>query len=446
MSILPRFTTLPHRQAWHLAWPMILSNISVPLMGLADTAMLGHLDSPLYLGAVAIGANLLALFYWMFAFLRMSSTALTGQAYGAGNETGISLQLLQGGLFALLPALVLILSSSLLLPVGLAVMAEDVELRQLAMEYCQIRIFSAPAVFLTYVLIGWFIGLQNTRWPLFITVISNLINLFLDYLFIVEFGWAHKGAAQATLIAEYSALLIGLSCIFYRYRNYITLLTKIPALTRSIKLTAVLTLNANLFVRTLVLLLVFNFLIMQSANQGATILAVNAILMQLMLFVAFALDGYAHAAETMVAHAIGARNAALFFRSSVATTLPALVIAAGLSLTFYLFSNGFIALMSDQDSIRSQASLYFYWLYLLPLVSVGCYMLDGIFIGAGQTRLMLVMMLISVVAVFFPCWWLFRSFENHGLWAAFTLFNFSRTTLMTMAYYSLSTKMQWIQK
>lgn len=440
------FAKLPHKQAWQLAWPMILSNISVPLMGLADTAMLGHLDSPLYLGAVAVGANLLALFYWMFAFLRMSTTALTGQAYGANSNSLITLQLLQGGSLALILSALLLALQGLILPFGLHLMAEDPELRALALGYCEIRIYSAPAVFLTYVLIGWLIGLQNTRLPLVITVIANLLNLFLDYLFIVEFGWAHRGAALATLLAEYSALIIAVLGISIYHREHIKVNTTLRVLLSKLKPLNFLSLNTDLFIRTTILLLVFNFVIMQSAKQGEIILAVNAIIMQLMLFVAFALDGYAHAAESMIAQAIGAKSLSRFFRASVASTLPAIVIAVCIACGFYFFRDELIFIMSDHQSIQESTQSYFFWLYLLPLVSVGCYMLDGIFIGASQTRLMLITMIISVVFIFFPCWWLFSDFKNHGLWAAFTLFNFSRTSLMTLAYYSLSRKERWINR
>lgn len=415
-------------------------------MGLADTAMLGHLDNPLYLGAVAVGANLLALFYWMFAFLRMSTTALTGQAYGAGSNSLITLQLLQGAGLALILSALLLALQSLILPLGLFVMADDPELRAFSLAYCEIRIYSAPAVFLTYVLIGWLIGLQNTRLPLVITVVANLLNLFLDYLFIVEFAWAHRGAALATLIAEYSALFIAVLGICKYHRQHLALNYTLRALWNKLKPLGFLALNTNLFIRTTILLLVFNFVIMQSARQGEVILAVNAIMMQLMLFVAFALDGYAHAAESMVAQAIGARSVLRFFKASMATVLPAIVISLCIALGFYFFRDALIYIMSDHLSIQESTQGYFFWLYLLPLVSVGCYMLDGIFIGASQTRLMLITMIISVVFIFFPCWWLLKDFKNHGLWAAFTLFNFSRTSLMTLAYYSLSRKGLWINR
>ncbi len=404
--------------------------------------MLGHLDSPAYLGAVALGANLIALLYWMFAFLRMGTTALTGQAYGAGSALGISLQFVQASALALILALVLVLLKPWVIPLGLAYMVDDASLRTLSQAYCDIRIFSAPAVFLNYVILGWLIGLQNARIPLVITVLANLLNLLLDYIFIVELGWAHQGAALATLIAEYTSLVLGVASLFLYYRKYFNFRWQV--IFSALKPLQTLTLNADLFVRTTLLLLVFNFLMKQSAAQGEVVLAVNAIILQLMLFVAFALDGYAHAAESMVAEAKGAKHVRQLHRASLAASLPAIVIAAGLSLLFLFAAQPLLSIMTDQLEIRAEALKYFYWLSLLPLVSVGCYMLDGIFIGASQTRIMLYLMLISTLLVFFPFWWLLSGYNNHGLWAAFTLFNFSRTTMMTMAYYFLSRFDHWI--
>ena len=436
---------LPHGQAWRLAWPMILANISTPLIGLADTAMLGHLDSPRYLGAVAVGANVLSLFFWMFAFLRMGTTSLTGQALGAKDENAISNQLVQGSLIALALGGSLILLQGLVLPLALGLMVPDSDLYELSYDYAKIRIYSAPAVFVTYVIVGWFVGLQNAFIPLCVTVLANLINLALDYLFIVHFGWASRGAAIASLIAEYSTLAFCLLAVHQFYRRKDRSLVNVLLQSKRFMWKKLFQVNTDLFIRTTVLLLVFNFFVAQSAKQGEILLAANAILLQLILFTSFALDGYAHAAETMTAHAVGAKDRGRFYSSCAAAGIAAGGIAAIFSLAYILLGQQLVNLIVVQKEVQDEALNFLLWLSLMPLVSVFCYTLDGIFIGAGQTRIMRNLMLVSVILVFYPLWVFSRGMGNHGLWFAFTIFNLSRGVLLALAFYQLSLKTRWFR-
>ncbi len=434
------FKSLPHKKAWLLAWPMILSNISVPLMGLADTAMLGHLDNAIYLGAVAIGSNIVALLYWMFSFLRMGTTSVTAQAMGAKQPQLATLHLLQSCFLGLSFGILLVAVQAIAIPFAIWLIAPDETLRSLASDYCNIRIYSAPAVLVTYASIGWLVGLGKTKLPLIIIASSNLLNIALDYLFIVHWQWDVEGAAYATLIAEYAGCFSGL--LFAAYLC-ISSNWSIPHSLDLRLLKESLNLSADLFFRTLAILLVINFFNAQSAHFGNAVLAANAILFQGMLFAAFFLDGYALAGETLTANAIGSRDIHRFHRASAVTGISALVIAAFLTLGFFALGENLIRLLTDIPEVTNTAIQYLPWLVFIPLASVFAYAFDGVFIGAGHTRTMRNTMLFSVLCIFFPTWWAFQFWGNHGLWLAFILFNISRGITLGYAYYRISKRQLW---
>lgn len=439
------FKGLPHRQAFSLAWPMILSNISSPLMGIADTAMLGHLDSSLFLGAVAIGTNILAFLFWMFNFLRMSTTGFVARALGGGDHQGLLLHLGQSLFLALSLGLTLIVAQGLVLPLALYVMAPDAEIAALAHEYCQIRLFAAPAVLVTFVLMGFFIGLQNAKTPLLITVSANLLNIALDYHFIVIQGWQSTGAAVASLCAEWAACLLAVALAYKPLRNLTAQHARL-SLGQLFNLEDWRTLaqvNSDLFIRTALLLLVFNFFTAQSGQLGTATLAGNAIIMQLVLFQSFGLDGYAHAVEAMGAKALGGRNLQQFFNACAASTVAAVVIACGLAGALALFEYPLVRLFTDLPEVASQVHKHYLWLVLVPLVSVWTYLLDGIFVGAGQTRRMRNAMLFSVCGGFVPIWLASRGLGNHGLWLSFTSFNLIRGASLARGFYTLTARHNW---
>lgn len=440
---LSKIQPLPHREAWLLAWPMIISNLSVPLMGLADTAMLGHLDNAVFLAAVAIGANIIALFFWMFSFLRMGTTTVTAQAMGANKPEEALLHLSQNTLFALVLGLGLMLFQSLLLPMALWLIAPEPQLLETAMDYCQIRIFSAPAVLITYVATGWLLGQRNAKAPLMITFSANIINVVLDYLFIVHWNMEAKGAAYATLIAEYFACgfsLIVCGLFLHHHKMQIRRWLDLPLLKQNLKL------GADLFVRTLALLSVINFFNAQGAQLGNNVLAANAILFQCVLFTSFFLDGYALAAETLTARAIGGKNVQAFYKASAVAFIYCCIIALSLSVFFGLFGSMIITSLTSITLVANIAIDHLPWLIVMPLVSVWCYAFDGIFIGAGQSRIMRNAMLFSVFLGFIPVWWLSKVWGNHGLWLAFTVFNSFRGITLGIAYLRLTLQQNWINE
>ncbi len=414
-----------HRQVWQLAWPMIISNISVPLLGLVDTAVIGHLPDPRYLGAVAIGASLFSVLYWGFGFLRMGTTGLTAQALGSDDHQTLKRLLSQSLILAALIGLMLILFQQPLIDLGLLLMSPSAEVLEQARIYCDIRIFSAPAVLANYTLLGWFLGLQNSRIPLLLLVTANLINILLDLFFVVVLEMTVDGVAWASLCADYGALALGLWLAFNKlqqlpgtfdarsllsWRNYSDLLRS----------------NRYLFVRTLTLLLTFCFFTAQSASLGDQTLAANAVLLNFLLLISHSLDGFAHAVEALCGKYRGAKNDLLFYAVCRAATLWSLVTAVLLSLFFVIFGQALIRLLTDIPEVVSNASVYLPWLMLMPLIGVWSYLLDGIFIGANWFRAMQNCMLLSVLLIFLPCWYLSQPLANHGLWLSMSLFLLAR--------------------
>jgi len=440
-------TSLPaHKQAFNLAWPMILSNVSAPLMGMADTAMLGHLDNSVYLGAVAIGANILALLLWIFSFLRMGTTSVIGRARGANDYSRLVLYLGQSLALALTAGLLLMTLQWILVPLALWLINPPAELTELAASYSHIRLFAAPASLLTFVIVGLLIGLQNTRLPLIITLSANALNILLDYVFIVVFNWKSNGAAVATVIAEWVGCVIALSVGYHALRNELNNRFCWPDWSTFFDKTRwfeLFKLNGDLFLRTTLLLLVFNFFTAQSAQFGPVELAANAVLMQLVLFQSFGLDGYAHAVEAMGAHTLGRRDTAAFLHACKVNFMAAFILSVIISLAFIVSKHLLVSLFTDLPDVSVAVHSYFMWVAIFPIVSVWTYIFDGIFIGAGKTRMMLITMLIATVGGFLPAWWLTSEAHNHGLWFSFLLLNGVRGAGLGWAFYTLTVRHRW---
>lgn len=432
-----------HRETWRLAWPMILTNISVPLLGVVDTAILGHLNSPLYLGAVAVGTSIITFIFWAFGFLRMGTTSLVARAYGRNDATGSATLLLQSAVLALLLALLLLLAQGLFIPLALNLIGASNAVASLAESYCQIRIYSAPATLMTFALIGWFIGQQNTRAPLVIVVSQNILNIALDFIFIVGLEMNSDGAAIATVVSEYGGFVLAIALAWksikpvfphikpkqlYHYHHYLELLN----------------INRHLFIRTASLLFTFAFFTAQGARQGDTTLAANALLFQLLLLISYGLDGFAHAAEAMVGKAIGAKSQRDFIATCKSTSLWALITALLFSSFFFILQGQLLAFFTNMRDVIAIAENYYLCIIILPIIGIWGYQLDGIFIGAGKTRAMQYTMLLSVFAVFIPIWWIFQSYGNWGLWLAFCAFMLSRGLLLGAVFSYFQRHNLWI--
>lgn len=424
------------RQIFALAWPMMVSNLSIPLLGIVDTAILGHLANPVYLAAVAIGSSILTYLFWAFGFLRMGSTALVAQAFGKEQVGECYLLLWRSCLLGGGIALALILMHPFLFALILKLMAPPADVLALALNYCSIRIWSAPAALINFAIVGWFIGLQNTRAPLVILVTTNGANIGLDWLLIVHFDYASSGAALASAIADYVGLFTALLLV----RKKIRQLAAQHAWASLFNLSAykkLLLVNQHLFVRTALLLFVITFFVAQGGHLGENYLAANAILLQLIALTSYGLDGFAHAAEALVGKTSGQGNIPEVRKICLHTFSLALLTALFFTLVFSVFKQGIIHGFTEIQSVHHVLSEHYFWIILLPLISVWGYQLDGIFIGLNRSIDMQNSMMLATGLIFFPSWWLTQALGNHGLWFSFCLFNACRggTLLVLLARY-----------
>ncbi|MBZ2169592.1 MATE family efflux transporter [Marinobacter sp. F4216] len=431
------------RRLWALAWPLMLTNLTVPLLGLVDTAVLGHLDSPEYLGAVAVGANLFSILYWTFGFMRMGTTGLAAQAWGKRDPFGQVALLVRSLLLAVGIGLLLILVHQPLISLGLTLMNPSPDVAELAAEYAAIRIWSAPAVLCQYTLVGWLIGTQYPRGPMLMLIVANGLNIVLDVLFVSVFGWNSRGVAMATVIAEYGAAILGILIVLSR-------MPEGQQFTRALlgelaDYLKILRVNRYIMVRTVALLLVLAFFTAQGARQGDTILAANAVLITFLLLISNALDGFANAAEALIGEAVGRdsrRHFRMVFRSALRWSLWGALL---LTVIFVAGGRPLIALLTDIEEIRLTAWQYLPWLWLLPMASVWGFFLDGVFIGATRTRDMQNTMLFSALGVFLPVWWLTTGWGNHGLWFSLICLMLARALSMGWLCWSYTKTGGWFQ-
>ena len=427
-------TDLPRdRDVWRIAAPMILSNISVPLLGMVDTGVVGHLESPVYLGAVAIGGTIFSFLYTGVNFLRMGTTGIAAQRFGADDYDGLRVSLGQALVVAQIIALTVILLQSPIGHVAMKLLGADGALRENALEYFSIRVWSAPGTLANFVMVGWFLGLQNARVPLFIFLTINLTNIALDLLFVLVFGMKVDGVALASVFAEYTGLAVAL---YFAVRELRRNSGQWP-MDKFVKLreyAAFFSINANLFIRTMALMFTIAFVTAQGTRMGGLILAANAILMQLQNLTAFGLDGLAHAAEALVGKAVGQRRRDVLERSVTLCLRWSLIFAAGFSAAYFLLGPHLINVLTDLPAVRETTLRYLPWMIVSPLVSVWSFLYDGVYVGATRAREMRNIMVFSAFGIFIPAWFVLQPLGNDGLWLAFLLFLASRGVGMHIGY------------
>ena len=427
-------TRLPrNKDMWRIAAPMIISNVSVPLLGMVDTGVTGHLDDSVYLAAVAIGAMIFTFIYMGMNFLRMGTTGITAQSFGAGDNDGLRAALGQALIVGLLIALTLMVFQEPIGRLALTLLGGDAETQKYAGEYFSIRIWSAPGTLANYALIGWFIGLQNARIPLLIFLTINLTNIALDLFFVVVLGMKIDGVALASVIAEYSGFLVGaafaISILKKRAGHW-----PLARLTNIAAYKAFFSVNANLFIRTMALMFTLAFITAQGARLGGQVLAANAVLMNFQHLTSFGLDGIAHAAEAMVGKAIGEKRRDALVHSVNLTLKWSVIFALGFTVVYALAGPLIIAILTDLPDVRETTLRYLPWMIASPLVSVWCFLYDGVYVGATRARDMRNIMVSSTLFVFLPAWYFLQPLGNDGLWLAFLLFMASRGIGMHLGY------------
>ena len=423
---------LSHRQVWMLAGPIMLSNVSVPLVGAVDTAVVGHLPDPAAIGAVALGALIFGFIFWSFGFLRMGTTGFIARAFGADDSQGLSETLLRVILLALVLGMVTILLSLPLIEFALYLLDSSEQVEQLTADYAYIRIWSAPATLCTYVFTGVFIGMHNTRRVFALQLILNVTNVLLDIFFVVGLDLGVEGVAVATLIAEYLAAGFGFYLLRGQIKTAIQQLNYASLFDKS-ALLALMRANGDIFIRTLCVTFSFAYFTAESARMGNLVLAANAILMHLQSIMAYGLDGFAHAAEALTGSAYGAARRQAFSRAVRLTSLWAFFIASLVSLAYWLFGEMIIGLFTSIDAVVETAVIYLPWMIISPLISIWSFQLDGIFIGTGYSRemrnAMIVSMLLYLAAMSLLIPWL----GNHGLFLGLSLLMLLRA--ITLGFY-----------
>lgn len=423
---------ITHGRVLRIAGPIVLSNATVPLLGAVDTAVIGQLGDPAMLGAVGIGAVILATLYWAFGFLRMSTSGLAAQAHGAGDHAERSAVLLRALVVGALAGLALVAVQALLFAAAFAVAPASAAVERLAGQYLAIRIWGAPATIALYAITGWLIGLGRTRGVLALQVWQNGANIGLDLWFVLGLGWGVPGVASATLIAEWTGLALALwlarEAFGPGFRAGMALLGDRLALRRMF------TASRDIMGRTIFLQLSFTSFVFLGARFGDVTLAANQVLMQFLEVTAYALDGFAFAAEALIGQAVGARSVGQTRAAARICMQWGIGGAIGLALVFALTGPAIIDLLTTSDVVRQEARAYLPWLVAAPLIGIAAWIYDGIFIGAMLTGEMLRAMLASVAVYALALAVLVPLAGNHGLWAALMVLNGTRTLTLWRLY------------
>lgn len=435
---LPQTTAAWHRRVLLLSAPIILSNSTVPLVGIVDTAVMGRMDSPAFVSAAGIGAVIFSSLFWAFGFLRMATGGLVAQAHGAGNSLQADRTGLRALALAALLGLVLIMCSEWLLRAGLALMQSSEQVHALVADYYRVRIWSAPATLMTYALSGTLIGQQRMRAIFYLQLLLNVTNIVLTVGFFTYTSWDIKGVAAATVISEYIALAAALvmSGTFAAYkRNNTAAGNPIKSwITDPTRLAEFVQISGDLFIRTLCLTASFYWLTVMGSKQGDQVLAANVLLINMLHFMAYALDGFSHAAETLTGFAMGQRNRQALSKAVSATTVWAGGFALIFIAVFALAGGAIIDAMTTQQSLRDATREWLPWIIFSPLIGVWSFLLDGIFIGTTHTRAMRNGMLISSTVFVVASIILVTHLNNHGLWLAYYILMIMRTITLGVKY------------
>nr|WP_306288172.1 MATE family efflux transporter [Pseudoalteromonas sp. WY3] len=420
---------------------MILSNITVPLLGIVDTAVIGHLGSAHYLAGIALGSAVISILFWLAGFLRMSTTGLVAQAYGQNDLTQLAALLKRSIVLSCFVAVLLIALSPLIKHAIAFLSAANSDVLTQAYQYFSIRIFSAPAALCNLVLLGWMLGMHYGRGPFYLLLVTNITNIVLDIYFVVYLDWAVAGAAWASLIADYTALVFAVVLVIKLAKKRGIKLS-VPGWFSITKMANLLSLNRDIFIRSFILQLCFSFMTFYGARIGETTLAANAVLLNFLMLVSFALDGIAYASEAKVGHAKGqqsVKNIELWVRISV---FWGALFALAYSLFFAIFGRYIITLLTNVPEVITTATLYLPWIIALPLLAMSCFLFDGVFVGLTRAKAMRNSMLLSASVGFFGVFAVFHQWENNGLWLAMSCFMLMRGVTLIVKYQKLKANNQ----
>lgn len=413
-----------------LAVPSIISNITVPLLGLVDVSIVGHLGSATYIGAIAVGGMLFSMIYWIFGFLRMGTSGLTAQAYGRRDLAEVILLFVRSLGIAFGLALLLILFQYPILKVAFTLIDATPTIKELASLYFRICIWGAPAVLGLYSFAGWFVGMQNSRFPMYIAITQNVVNIAASLFFVFIWNRGVAGVAMGTLVAQYAGLLMA-SLLWYGYYRRLWQKLNWQMLTGYEAMCSFFILNRDIFFRTLCLVAVTTYFTSRGAEQGDIILAVNTLLMQLFTLYSYIMDGFAYAGEALTGRYIGAHNQADLRRMIRTLFAWGVGLALAFTLLYGIGGSSFLSLLTNEQEVLNASSDYFYWVLAIPLAGMAAFLWDGIYIGATASRQMLYSMLVASVSFFILQGIFQQRMGNHALWMAFIAYLFLRGLVQT---------------
>ncbi|MBP5189770.1 MAG: MATE family efflux transporter [Bacteroidales bacterium] len=420
-----------NRKILQLALPNIITNITVPLLGMVDTAIVGHLSES-HIGAIAIGTQIFNLIYWNFGFLRMGTSGFTAQAYGAHRLEEAVRVFIRAFAIALAIALLLIILQYPIALLSEAIFNGSTSVIAMALSYFYIRIWAAPATLGLYAIKGWFIGMQNSRLPMWIAIFINVINIICSLLFVLVFKMDIQGVALGTVIAQYSGLAIGLFFMVFRYGKIFRRRISTEFIVQTLRwkeMKQFFKVNGDIFLRTVCLAAVFTFITSESGRISDEILAVDALLMQFFMLFSYIMDGFAYAGESLVGRYIGARD-----RVSLVSTVRHLMgWGLGLTLLFTLLyaigGTQFLSIFSDKENVIEATRPYLFWVLIIPVCGFSAFLFDGIFVGATASRTMRNSMFIATATFFLIYYTLTQLLQvqtdfqrNNMLWSAFMVY------------------------
>ncbi|MGR3616468.1 MAG: MATE family efflux transporter [Paracoccaceae bacterium] len=429
---------LTHRRVLNIAIPIVLSNATVPILGAVDTGVVGQLGTATPIGAVGIGAIILSALYWIFGFLRMGTVGFTSQAVGAEDSAEVSALLTRALMIGLTGGALVVLLQLPLFWVAFSMAPASEEVEALARQYLGIRIWSAPAAIALYGITGWLIAQERTMAVLILQVWMNGLNILLDLWFVLGLGWGVEGVAIATFLAEWSGLVLGLW--FCRAAFQVPDWRNWGQVFDVVRLKHMALVNTDILIRSLLLEAVFVSFLFFGSGFGDVALAANQVLLQFLMITAYAMDGFAFAAETLVGQEFGARKKSTLRRSAWLTSFWGLVVVCVLAILFAFGGGWIIDLMATSPEVREVARIYLPYMVAAPLLGWSAWMLDGIFIGATATRDMRNMMLISAVIYFLAAALLLPMFGNHGLWLALLISFVARGISLATRYPALEAR------
>jgi len=417
-----------------LAIPNIISNLTVPLLSSVDTALMGHLSEIYYLGAIAVGGMIFNFIYWGFGFLRMGTTGLTAQAYGKKDDIE-SINTLGRALFAAFAfSILLILLKNYIIDISFMIIDSSPQVEEQGRIYFSIRIFAAPATLSLYAVTGWFLGMQNARYPLILALVVNIFNILFNLLFIKFFSMTVDGVALGTVFANYIGVITAYFLLVKSYKNLFKKLS-FKSILNSALFRKFFKVSRDIFIRTLILIFAFSFFTVMSARSGDLILAANTILINLWTIMAYGIDGFAFAAESLIGRYLGAKDLKRLSKAVKLTFVWGFGLAFLFTIIYIIFPNWILGIFTNKPDVINLALQLMIWTQIAPIIGSFCYIWDGIFIGATATAAMRNTMIISLFVFYLPVYFLTRDLlGTQALWLSLTVFMLIRGITLALLY------------